>query len=122
MEYREKKEKKNKDERDQKETGGSPLCLIDRRQVKQRRQFMCVWERFPGVSRDADLLGILGIEGFTFSYLDVYSKSGWGAVSHIQLTAASHPECLQRCSYLSGAEITWEKSSSLPAFESYYCQ
>lgn len=58
---------------------------------------MCVWERFPRVSRDEDFLGILEKVGFTFSYLDVY-KSGWEAVSHIQLSVASHPEHLQRCS------------------------
>jgi len=107
MEYRRKKKKntkeKRKDERDQKETGGSPLCLGDGKQVKQR-QLMCVWERFPRVSRAAGLLGILGPEGFTF--FCVHTKSGRGAVSRVQLTAAPCPGYLQSCSYLSRDELT----------------
>lgn len=52
-------------------------------------------ETFPRVSRDADLLGILGMEGFTIFCLEVHCKSEWGEVSQHSTISA----CIGVCVY-----------------------
>lgn len=49
---------------------------------------MCVWGRFPRVSRDADFLGIFEKVGLTFSYLDVHSLDG---EQYFTFSSVEHP-------------------------------